>query len=452
MKAWLQKILYTLLLSAGAAHAQSVLEQYVTTGIQQNANVLKQQSDYSYALWALQESKRMFGPSVDANGSYTRNFRNPIDLNRLGSSTGSDFIDMLKNIQSGMLHNGKLYFPSSPNQYALSVTATQNVYNPQLMDTRMVKQENSAAAQASLADFRAELEADIRNAYFQYLRAVNLLVPLEKAINTTLQTLLATEQLVAQQKLTKENLYRTRASLAQYRTRLANMQNTRTKAQAYFNFLLNRPLTDSIAEDARYRYNPAATYEAEADTLPLHPGYRLEYLQHLQQLYGWQQKVYGAERKPVVQLKATGGISGSSISFSNSRLPYGLLQLTAKWTLFNNGASRARQQQAYYQQQSLHAQYEYMQAQLQNNELSGLSDIQTQLNNYASVKESYYSAQVYFTAIKQKYLAGLSTILELTDAQNQLLQSEMDCMDWYYTLQQQLALYQKNTGKKIKIH
>ena len=456
MKAWTQKRFYFLLMllyAASVVRAQNVLDDYARKGVEQNMNVLKLKGDYSYALWVLKESKRLLGPSVDVNSSYTRNFREPIDLNGLGgSSGGSDLLDIFKNLNSGTVHDGKLYFPTTENQIGFALTGPQTLYNRPLNYITRVKEENSSASLAMMEDVKAELDGEIRDAYFQYLRALFLIIPIEKAITTAKQNLEATTQLIAQKKLTKEDLYRSKASLAQFHVKLANMENTKTKARNYFNFLLNRPLEDSIVVDSFYSFNATTVYSLNNNSQPFREGYKLDYLLHQETAAAMQQKVFKTQHLPVLQLQATGGASGSRIDFSNSRMPYALVKISATWNLFNNGAAKARKQQAYYQQQSLHAQYEYMQAQLQSNELAGLSDVQTQLQNYVAIKESYNSAQVYYTAILQKYLVGMSTILELTDAQNQLLQSEMDRLDWYYTLQQQIALYQKSTGKKIKIN
>jgi len=58
---------------------------------------------------------------------------------------------------------------------------------------------------------------------------------------------------------------------------------------------------------------------------------------------------------------------------------------------------------------------------------------------------------VYYNAVEQKFQQGMATILELTDAEEQLLQSDANNYTWYYQLLVQTANYQKTTGKTIQI-
>lgn len=125
--------------------------------------------------------------------------------------------------------------------------------------------------------------------------------------------------------------------------------------------------------------------------------------------------------------------------------------MSLKWNLFNSGVNKAKSRQAAFQLEGLKRQYEQQENQFALSEINTLNDITTELRNYTSVKDSYNNAQVYYNAVELKFQQGMATILELTDAEEQLLQSDANNYTWYYQLLVQTANYQKTTGKTIKI-
>ena len=139
------------------------------------------------------------------------------------------------------------------------------------------------------------------------------------------------------------------------------------------------------------------------------------------------------------------------MDFEQERNYIGQIQVSLKWNLFNSGVNKAKSRQAVFQLEGLKLQYEQQQNQLALNEMNALNDVTTELRNHTSVKDSYTNALVYYSAVEQKFQQDMASILELTDAEEQLLQSNANNYMWYYQLLVQTANYQKTTGKTIKI-
>jgi outer membrane protein len=442
------KLILLLFLSVSLefCQAQQILNDYAEQGLKNNSNIDKLYFDYQTSVWALQESKKMFGPSVDMTGGYTRNFRQPIDLGSESGGTAS----ILDQILMSSSKNGKLYYPGISN-FRSALEVTQNIYNRQLVYNKRIKEENSRSSASQLADFRLELDAEIRTAYFQYLQAVALKEAIERGVQNARQNLASIQSLLQQQKLTKESLYKSKANLSSVEAQLSNIENDRVKAQFYFNFLINKLPQDTILIDKFYLYNPAGTYGIVTERDTTTSGFHVNTIESAVKSAELQKGLVRAQNLPVLQFKGTGGISGNRIDFSNGRLPYGALEVSFKWNIFNSGTSHAKSRQAFFQKQSRTAELKNTRNQLRMDELSAFHDVTNQLAIYNSISSEYKNALVYYNAVHTKFMVGMATLLELLDAEYSLQQADMDRLKWYYTLQIKMSTYQKQTGKTIKL-
>lgn len=437
--------------TAEVSFAQTILDSYCEQGLESNLHIQKLTDDYQGAIWALQESKKLFGPNVDFSAGYTRNIRQPMDLNDGNSGGAGGLAEFLSNLQISSIRDGKFYYPNI-NQYSSALQLTQNLYNRQLAYNKRLKEENSKSSASQLEDFKIELDAQIRDAYFQYMQATALKMATDRGVAIGKENLQGIEILIKQQKQTKDALYRARANVSSLETQSRNMENDRRKAQYYFNFLLNRAPEDPIQSDSTYLFSTERRYSVNGLRDTTQTGYHTDFLKQSANAAGLQQQYIRSQAGPIFQFRGTAGLSGSNLSFDNGRLPYGMLELSLKWNVFNSGVNKAKAKQAYFQQQSLLRQYENSRKQQQLNEFSGFSDITTHLDNYESVLADYRNAEVYYRAIHTKFGIGLSSLLELLDAENGLLEADMNRLKWYYALLSKLTVYQKDTGKKLKLN
>lgn len=451
----MKRILFLLLLPVlffETGYSQNVLQAYVEEGVNNNLNTRQLTANYEKALWGLKEAKRLYAPNVDFIASYEHLFRKPYDLDReTNNPVLSGLLDFINTLDNSYIQDGKLYYPAR-NLYLGGVRLTQTIYNRELAYNRQTKEAGSRSAQAQLEDFKTELEAEIQSAYYSYLQAHFVKECVLQSLVLTKKNLQGIESLIAQQKITKEVLYKARANVSNREARLRNAENKETKAQNYFNFLLNRPLDSGIEIDAAYIYEQSSNYESGQETAE-NPNneYRLSYIQGMIDYTTAEQNRIRANAWPKIQLEAFTGYQGTRLDFEQERFYIGQIQVSLKWNLFNSGVNRAKSRQAAFRSDGLKLQYEQQQNQLALSEINALNDVTTELRNYTSVKDSYNNALVYYNAVEQKFRQGMASILELTDAEEQLLQSDTNNYMWYYQLLVQTANYQKTTGKAIRI-
>ena len=451
----MKRILFLLLISALSfeiGYSQNILQAYVEEGINNNLNTQQHAANYEKALWGLKEAKRLYAPSVDFVASYEHLFRKPYDLDReTNNPVLSGLLDFINTLDNSYIQDGKLYYPAR-NNYLAGVQLTQTIYNPELAYNKRMKEAGSRSAQAQLEDFKTELEAEIQSAYYNYLQAYFVKECVSQSLSLTKKNLRGIENLIAQQKVTKEVLYKARTNVSNRKAQLHNAENKETKARNYFNFLLNRPLDSSIEIDAAYIYEQSIKYELGQEfTSNPDNEYRLSHIRGMMDYTTAEQNRIRANALPKIQFGALAGYRGTRLDFEQGRNYIGQIQLSLKWNLFNSGVNKAKARQAAFQFGGLKLQYEQQENQLALNEMNALNDVTTELKNYTSVKDSYNNASVYYSVVEQKFGQGMATILELTDAEEQLLQSDANNYTWYYQLLIQTANYQKTTGKTIKI-
>jgi outer membrane protein TolC len=260
------------------------------------------------------------------------------------------------------------------------------------------------------------------------------------------------EKLIANQKVTKDMLYKAKSSVSNRETELRNAENNVRKSQHYFNFLLNRPIETTLDMDGIYAYEPSEKYSVRQVNESLSENeFRLSAIRYMQDATMAQKKFIHANYLPKIQLGALGAYNGQVISFDDPKRFIGQVQVSLKWNLFNSGTLKAKSKQADFQLEKLQSQYNLQQQQILLNETNAFGDVSTELQNHASIRDSYTNADVYYKAVEQKFQLGMSSILELTEAEAGLLQAGVQCQLWYYQLLVKAANYQKTTGKKIQI-
>lgn len=451
----MKRILFLLLLPLlffEVGLSQNILHSYVEEGLNNNLNTQQLTANYEKAVWGLKEAKRLYAPSVDFVASYEHLFRKPYDLNKeIDNPVLSGLLDFINTLDNSYIDDGKLYYPAR-NSYNAGIQLTQTIYNRELAYNKQMKDAGRRSAQAQLEDFRTELEAEIQSAYYSYLQIHFVKECVSQSLVLTKKNLQGIENLISQQKITKEVLYKARTNVSNREAQLRNAENEESKARNYFNFLLNRPFDSEIKIDTAYIYKQSVKYQLEQkSTNNQNNEYRLSYIKGMMDYTTAQQNRIKANALPKIQFGAFAGYRGTSLDFEQSRKYIGQIQVSLKWNLFNSGINKAKSRQAAFQLDGLRLQYQQQENQLALSGMNALNDVTTELKNYSSVRDNYNNAKVYYNAVEQKFQQGMATILELTDAEEQLLQSDANNYTWYYQLLIQTANYQKTTGKTIQI-
>jgi hypothetical protein len=190
----------------------------------------------------------MFYPSVSVNARYTvseggrvidfpvGDLMNPV-YSTLNQLTASNMFPQVENQEIRFLR---------PTEHETKLRLVQPVFNTDLYYNAKIKKELTSTEGIGVEQYRRELVAEIRKAYYNVGMMESLLQMLQETRLLLQENVRVNERLLANDKITRDNLLRSQTEQSKFDQQLQEAMKNRQVASAYFNFLLNRPLTDSI--------------------------------------------------------------------------------------------------------------------------------------------------------------------------------------------------------------
>jgi outer membrane protein TolC len=411
--------------------AQSRLDQYIQEAFSRNQAIARQNFQLEKNMYALQEAKALFMPSASFISSYTR----------AGGGRTIDIPvgDMLNGVYATLNQlTSSQKFPQLENQsillapdnfYDAKVRASMPLINTEIMYAKKIRQEDISRQQATVNVYKRQLVKDIKTAYYQYFQATRAVDIYNNAL------LLVKENIRVNQSMLnngiRNNTSLTRAQTEQQKTEAAITQaeNTQQNARSYFNFLLNKPLTDSIELDS------AALLVAEyIPTTGVQSREEIQQLTSVKKIALLQEKMQHSLFTPKVNTFLDLGSQGFNWAFNNTSRYY-LWGVNLQWDIFTGGQRKYRTKQA-------GADAAIAQTAL-NETVQGLElELNRASNNYRSAYANYKSAQTqlqlaekYFRDQMKVYKEGQLLYIELLDAQNQLTNSRLQLLQAYAQVQ-----------------
>ncbi|MFM7838162.1 MAG: TolC family protein [Chitinophagaceae bacterium] len=250
MKSINKRVLFSplFLLMSLSPVAQTVVERYIQGAFEQNLVIKEKKVSLDKSLLAIKEARSLFLPLTWFETQYTlakggRTIDIPIgDLlnpvyNTLNQLTASNNFPSVNNVKEQFLPN---------NFYDVRVKTTLPLINPDISINRIIKEQEAQLKETDLLIYQRELAKEIKFAYYNYLMSGHAVQILESALTLVEQNLKATQSLLSNGKGLPAYVARSESEVLNVQNQLVNANNTTQNAAAYFNFLLNRPFTDTI--------------------------------------------------------------------------------------------------------------------------------------------------------------------------------------------------------------
>ncbi|GAA0546686.1 TolC family protein [Chitinophaga japonensis] len=421
--------------AATPATAQTgALEQYIGEAFARNQALQQRTFRLEKAMYALQEARGLFLPQVSLMGTYTRtsggrtidvpigDLMNPVyaTLNQL---TNSDKFTPVSN-QSFLLN--------PDNFYDAKVRTSLPLINTEIWYAQKIRREDISRQQAAVNVYKRQLVKDVKTAYYQYFQAVRAVDIYNNAL------LLVRENIRVNQSMLRNGIRNstslTRAQTEEQRTLAAitAARNDQQNARSYFNFLLNRPLTDSILADSAAL---AVVQTAPADTLSGISGREeLVQLEKTKQMALLQEKLQRSAFIPKLSTFLDLGSQAYNWDF-NDKSRYYLWGLNLQWDIFSGGQRRSRARQAATDAATAQAAYDETEQALKLELDRADNNYQTAHSNYHSAQTQLQLAEKYYRDQLKVYKEGQLLYIELLDAQQQLTNARLELLQAYAQVQ-----------------
>lgn len=423
-----------LVLIASTASAQNeVLDKYVKLGLENNLALKQKQFSLQKSLQALKEARGMFLPAIGIEARYSRagggrmidipvgDLMNPVysTLNQILEIAGRPpaFPQSIPNEHIPFLRK---------EEHETKIRVIQPIFQPAIYYNYKIKSNLNQINQAEMAVFKRQLVADIKTAYFNYLKAVRVVEIYERTYLLLKENLRVSKMLFQHQKATEEVVFRAKAEIAELQQQQAEAEKNRKLAASYFNFLINRPLDSPIEriDEASLTHSHEMNYrDVEARALR----YRLEF----QQLQSAIEVAKNSARlsKSAFLPGLTGvfdyGFQGKKYRFTEKD-DFWMGSVVLHWNLFNGFQDKSKHQQALLEKIKLETQLEELEAKIKLQVQEAYDNLIVARKSIVSAKERLNSARKSFKLVSKKYEQGMSPQIEYLNARTTLTNAEIN--------------------------
>lgn len=425
--------------------AQDIPQQYIEQALNNNLVLKEKNLSLQKSLVALKEARSLFLPTTWFEGQYTLaqggrsidlpvgDLLNPVykSLNQL---TGSNSFPTISNVSEQLLPN---------NFYDVRLKTTMPLINPDLRINKEIKQQQTQLQQNEVDVYKRTLIKEVKLAYYNYLVAGNAVSVYRSALEIVNQNLRVHESLLKNGKGLPAYVSRAESEVKQVSTQLQNSLNEQQNAKAYFNFLLNQPLTDSIiTEDLQLDESRLPLLNNENNVTAREELKSLDIARSINQNV---LKMNRSFRTPKLNAFLDLASQGYDFKVNNKSLFY-LGGLQVQVPIFTGKRNLYKIEQSTIESEALRINAAQVKQQLELAAFVSHNAIVNAYNNYhASIKQNEASRN-YFKLIDRGFKEGVNSFIEFLDARNQLTTSQLQVTINKYKVFSALADYERQTA------
>jgi outer membrane protein len=420
-------------IATGAA-GQEILTNYIRLGLDSNLALKQKHFDLDKARLDLKRAQALFYPQANFSSQYTLasgGRTQDIPIGDLLNGVYATLNELTNSSKFPQVNNQNIAF--LPNDFHdTRVELSVPIVNRQIRYNREIREELINSQQADADAYKRELVKAIKEAYYKFLQAGKAVEIYNNALGLVNENLRVSEKLVQNSVATKEIVLRARAQVSQVKTSLTEAKNNQQNAAAYFNFLLNQPLTEPVITDS------LVLEQLNVSIAPVNevPGRReeLQRIRSLQKVSNTSLKLSRSYWMPVINGFYQVGFQGFGFKFNNDQF-YQLGGLQMQWPLFRANENKHKIKQAQIDADALATKYKEVEQQLS-------LQVQTTYNNYRSAVQTLQSIQdemqstaETYRLTERRFREGQALQIELVDARTQLTNAQLR-----YSLAQLAAL------------
>jgi outer membrane protein len=409
-----------------------VIDDYVREALLSNLDLQADSLDVDRSLAALDAARAAFFPSVDFEARYTRaeggreitipagTLVNPVysTLNQLLAAQG-------RPAQFGSVQDEVIKFQREREQDT-RLTLRQPLYAPAIPAAVRAERAQLEASEFNHMAVARRLKRDVTVAYVDWLKAARTVGIVGASVALLDENVRVSESLYRNGKVTEDQVLRARAELLAVDQQLRDARNGESQVRSFVNFLLNRPLDESLEEAevgsamGREARDLAALRSAALASRP-----ELAELDRSIKAAESQVDVARAERKPTLSLGVDAGIQDEQYDFGRGS-NLGMVSLLLHWNLFDGGLTRAHVASARAEARRAAVQRDQLAQQIQLEVEQTLDRLQTSADSLATADARAQAARAVFRIASRKRDEGAITQVEFVDARSSLTGAELN--------------------------
>jgi len=419
------KFILILLTIFSYMNGQEVLKEYVKYGIENNLALQQKQAGYQKSIEALKEAKGLFYPNISFNARYSvseggrvidfpiGDLLNPV-YSTLNTLTASTMFPMVDNQQIQFLR---------PYEHETKLRLIQPVINPDIYFNSKIKKELTLFEEQDVNQYKRELIAEIKKAYYNAAMAQGVFDMLTETRKLLTENVRVNKRLIENDKVTPDYLYRSETELSKFDQELQNADKNKKISVAYFNFLLNKPLTDSIIILQPDKYPSLADFTVDYAESAAANREELRKLKSYSNISDLQYQMNVSGKLPDMFIAVDYGFQGTKYRFN---MDNDYLQASAilTWNLFSGFQNKAKISQSVYEKEMISRKFEEVSRQIELQVINTMNELLTAEKGILAAEQQLKNAREGFRLVKRKYEEGNSSLIEFIDARTTLTQAE----------------------------
>jgi outer membrane protein TolC len=405
---------------------ETVLDQYIETGLENNLALRQKEVNYQKSMEVLKQARALFFPDISLNARYTAaeggrvidfpvgTMLNPV-YQSLNYLLGEDLFPDIENMEFAFYR---------PTEHETKIRLAQPILDTKVIYNQKINKELSRAAWADASVYKRQLVAEIKTAYFNYLKTVKLLQLVDDTRDLLEENVRVNESLFDNNVVTIDNVYRSRAELSKLDRQAAEAKKNHEVAGAYFNFLLNRAFETDILADVQYDSIPQTLMLDDLAEHAVVNREELEMLRSYRRAAESHLNMNQMNKLPNLYAVVDYGFQGRHYEF-NMNQDYLFASLILRWDLFHGFQNRAKIGEARIAQDLRNTQLMEAENQIRLEAIGAHYDLIASAESVKASREELQSAKNAFKVINRKYGEGQATLIEFIDARSTMTQAEM---------------------------
>jgi outer membrane protein TolC len=421
---------FIIFLFTGFLHGENqIIQNYIDIALQNNLALKQREFALEKSLAALKEARGLFLPSITINARYSW-----AGGGRLIDIPVGDLVNPIYQALNQILQQP--VFPENlPNQSFLffrekehetKISVFQPLFQPEIYYNYKINSNFSQIEKTKRDIFSRRLISDVKTAYFNYLKTINILEIIERTEELLTENLRVSQILFRNQKATKDVVFRAKSDLSSLEQEKANAQKNIIMAKSYFNFLLNRPLDEDIEtiqlEDIPIQ--PQLNIQ-QAEKIALSNREELKQLEFAVEAAQNAVNISKSAFLPDVFAAIDYGFQGEEYRF-NEEDDFWMASAVLRWNLFNGFQDRAKIQQTTLVKRKLETQNSEIVQQIQLEVREAYQNLIVSRKSIKSAEDRLSSAKKTFEIVDKKYQLGLIPQIEYLDNRNNLIEAEVN--------------------------
>ena len=438
-------ILTLTLIVSGTAYGagNNLLDEYIRLGLENNLALKQKRENYRMSLELLNEARGMFYPSLSFNMRYSvarggrviefpvGDLLNPV-YSTLNMLTGTlDFNDI----------DNELFYFLRPREQETKLRLVQPVIYPGIWYNKRIREHEKELGYIDIGIYRRSLVAEIKTAYFNYLKSIKVEQVLDKTILLLEENVRVNESLAANDMVTHDYIYRSRAELAKADQQLADAAGKRKTAAAWFNFLLNRPFDDEIvvSEVSGTDYLLTGYNEDRFDVVDRE---ELDKTNRMVILAGDYVRLKKSSYYPRLTAVIEYGFQGTSYSFGRDD-DFVLASIVLSWPLFEGFQNNSGVRQAKIRRNMTELMHMEVQERLNLEIINAWYELEAAHKAIDAASAQLRSAREAFRITERRFSRGNAPLVEFIDARTNMTNAEINLVISRYDFYISHAEYEK---------